>query len=251
MKKVLNLAVSLTVGLFWATMASAVQPQNGFWAIEGELNGQPGRGFQVDVQGDTLIFSYYGYRPDGSATFYLASGKYENNSYTGRLVEYQGGTSIGQAFRNGTESSSPGNFNIRFIDSTKGFLSLPGEETKNISRFTFHDSSVSLNNSTLDGKTYGVGPFSVDSSKFSFTAKDGVFALRREAFFSGTCLFDGKYTVNGSDLESSGTYRCADFSNGTYIAKNVSIDENGLYRATFYKVVAGTDQTIVEYHTGR
>lgn len=250
MSKFLSLGVFATATLLWASTASAVQPQNGFWAIEGELNGQPGRGFQVDVQGDTLIFSYYGYRPDGSATFYLASGKYENNSYTGRLVEYQGGTSIGQAFRNGTESGSPGNFNIRFVDSTKGFLSLPGEETKKISRFTFHDSSVRFNNKELEGETRGIGPFRTDSSKFTFTVKDGIFALRREAFFSGTCLFDGNYTVHGSDLESSGTYRCANFSNGTYTAKNISIDENGLYRATFYKVLAGTDQTIVEYHTG-
>lgn len=231
--------------------ASAVQPQNGFWAIDDELNGQPGRGFQVDTQGDVLVFSYYGYRTDGSATFYLSSGQYENGAYTGTLFEYKGGTPVGQPFRNGTEAGSPGVFNIRFTDSTRGFLTLPGEPRKAISRFTFYDAAPAFANKTFKGSTYGTGSFNEDSTKFSFSVSNGSFSLRRDAFFSGACLFDGTYSTHGLELESSGTYRCADFSEGIYSAKNLSVDANGFYRGVFYKTPAKSTATLVEYHSGK
>lgn len=246
--KILNALAFLTVGA-----ANAAQPQNGFWAIDGELNGQPGRGFQIDVQGETLIFSYYGYRSDGSATFYLSSGKFDvaNSQYDGRLFEYKGGTPIGEAFRSGTEAGSPGPFSLRFIDSNKGFMALPGEPEKPISRFSFNDPSKNFNGKKWRGSTYGVGQFYSDQTDFSFTVTNGTFILRQEAFFFGTCLYEGSYVVRGEEIESQGKYRCSDFSEGSYSATALKIDSGGTYTGVIYNTPNDGKPAYIQHHTAR
>ncbi|GAB2477624.1 hypothetical protein GCM10027082_30990 [Comamonas humi] len=246
--KILAAAALLAAGA-----AHAIQPQNGFWAIDGELNGQPGRGFQIDVQGETLIFSYYGYRSDGSATFYLSSGKYDvnNGQYEGRLFEYKGGTPVGEAFRNGSEAGSPGTFSLKFVDSNKGTLALPGEPVKAISRFSFNDPSSRFNGKVWKGDSFGVGVFYNDQTDFTFALGGGIFNLQQKAFFSGTCLYDGNYVVRGEELEASGKYRCSDFSEGDFSAVRLKVDADGTYTGVIHNVPKDGKPAYTVYHTAR
>lgn len=236
-----------------AAPAIAIQPQSGFWAIDGELNGQPGRGFQIDVQGETLIFSYYGYRPDGSATFYLSSGRYDvaNGKYSGQLLEYKGGTPIGQAFRSGSEAGSPGSFALSFINSNKGYMALPGEELKPISRFTFSDPSAKFNNKQWDGNIYGRGYFYSDKTKFDFVLRDGKFNLTQDSFQSGKCIYSGEYFVKGEELESYGSYKCSDFTEGSYSASQLKVGADGTYTGSIFNMPVDGSPGYTVYHTAR
>lgn len=56
--------------LGYSGVASAFTPANGLWGINAELNGSPGRGFQIEVENETVVLTYYGYRPDGSSAFF-------------------------------------------------------------------------------------------------------------------------------------------------------------------------------------
>ena len=49
-----------------AALAAAFTPAGGLWGFTNELNGQPGRGFQLTVENDVLVYYYYGYDSDGS-----------------------------------------------------------------------------------------------------------------------------------------------------------------------------------------
>ncbi|WP_312834503.1 hypothetical protein [Comamonas sp.] len=237
-----------------AVMAShvfAVQPQNGFWAIDGELTGKPGRGFQIDVQGKTLVFSYYGYRPEGTATFYLSSGPYEDSAYVGKLFEYKNGTVLGEPHKDGAEQGSPGWVFLNFNDATRGTIILPGDNRAfPISRFTFSDPSAKFAGKQFKGSGYRIGTFSDTPTKFDFVLNAGTFNLRRDAFPSDVCNFSGTYTVQGTDIESTGNYQCSDFSTGTYIARNLRVDDNGIYTGAVYKTPAGSKDAYVEYHSG-
>lgn len=240
-------------GLTAAVASFAVQPQNGFWAIDGELTGQPGRGFQIDVQGETLVFSYYGYRNDGSATFYLSSGAYNvaEGKYTGQLYEYKDGTPLGQPFRNGAESGSPGSISLNFINSNKGYMTLPGEGQRAISRFTFSDPSVKFNGKQWDGNIYGRGAFNSDATTFDFSLSNGNLTLTQDSFFSGKCLYTGVYAVKGDEIESNGSYRCSDFSEGSYIAEHLKINADGTYTGVFRNTTADGKSAYTMFHTAR
>jgi len=233
-----------------AVGGQAATPEAGQWAVNGELNGSPGRGFQFDVQNGVLVFTYYGYKPDGSPVFYLASGPFVNGAFEGDLIGYEGGTAIGGAFRDGRPTENMGRMHVSFTSSTQGELTLPGEQRKRVSRFSF-SSVAPLLNRTFDGNTYGGSLFGDDSSTYTYSLKDGALNLVRTAFFAGTCRYTGTYWPAGKSLESSGTYQCADFTSGTYRAERLTVDENGLYTGVFRHLATGTTAEYVEVHNGR
>lgn len=128
------LAVSLISCTGWA---SAFMPQAGTWVISGELNGEPGRGFAMDVQGETLVVQVFAYERNGHPTFYTASGAVKNNVFTSKLGRYSGGRYLGGPLQPGREDSTPGNVTIRFTSGIAGFIQLPGESEVAIQRFEF------------------------------------------------------------------------------------------------------------------
>ena len=81
------LALSCTAG--WA--ARSFTPQAGTWAITEELDGKPGRGLAIDVQGNTFFMQVFGYEQNGDATFDMATGQMDGDSITVPLMQYQGG----------------------------------------------------------------------------------------------------------------------------------------------------------------
>ena len=64
-------AAAATLLVFSVCAVHAVPlPDSGLWGFDAEANGQPGRGFQIDQQqGSLMLFTYMGYRADGSPLF--------------------------------------------------------------------------------------------------------------------------------------------------------------------------------------
>jgi endo-alpha-1,4-polygalactosaminidase (GH114 family) len=233
--------------------AHAAIPQPGLWIVDAEATGKPGRGFQIDLQNRTLVFTYYGYKFGGAPTFFLASGSLSDAGvFESQLMEYQGGTTFGGPRQDAVATNSAGLVSVRFVSPTTGLVTFPGEAEKSISRFSFADTSVRLKSGNFDGQTYGITapPVTSDSTKFTFTVSNGSLTLSRATSNTGTCVYTGAYTLAGTALQSNGTYSCSDASNGTYRAEGLQVDENGLYSGAFYRKKAGTTSEIKEVHAG-
>ncbi|EHL21892.1 hypothetical protein KYG_15750 [Acidovorax sp. NO-1] len=123
--------------LMLSALAHAFVPQSGTWVVSSELNGAPGRGLAIDVQGSTLVMQMYGYESNGNPTFYMAAGTLVNNTITTKLGRYSGGRYLGSGPRSGVENGSPGNVSMRFTSGLTGFITLPGEGEVAIKRFEF------------------------------------------------------------------------------------------------------------------
>ena len=121
----------------FAGSALAFMPQAGIWSISPERNGQPGRGFNLDVQNSTLVMQMYGYEKSGAPTFYLSAGQIADNTYSGQLFQYAGGRYMGGPAQSAHETGSAGTVKMRFVSGIKGYITFPGEEEKEIVRYTF------------------------------------------------------------------------------------------------------------------
>ena len=77
-------------------------PQNGWWWNPLES----GRGFFLEVQGDTLFVAGYFYAADGRATWLVSAGTIAANSYTGRLLQVSGGQSLLGDYKQPTEADA-------------------------------------------------------------------------------------------------------------------------------------------------
>ena len=245
-------------GVSHAQTASVVMPDSGMWSFPAEQTGKPGRGFQLDTQGETLVMSYYGYRADGAATFYLASGKLSSTGFAATLMEYANGTALGKPFQNGVELGSVGNVQITFKDSTHGTIVLPGEQPKEISRFIFNDAST-----TLHDKYFGGFRVAADATAernavtFHFTeARDGRFGLLIVGVGvgvgdGGSCKFTGTYEPRGVSVSASGAYECKPGDSGTFTARDIKVDANGNFSAVFVSTSADGRDTYTDYLIGR
>ncbi|GAB2461939.1 hypothetical protein GCM10027082_11320 [Comamonas humi] len=128
----------LVVGcLLLSGWAQAFVPQSGTWVVTSELNGAPGRGLAIDLQGDVLVMQMYAYEQSGQPTFYMASGPMTDNQVTMALGRYSGGRFLGSGPRSGVEDGSPGNVSLRFTSGVTGFITLPGEGEVAIKRYEF------------------------------------------------------------------------------------------------------------------
>ena len=116
--------------------ARAFTPQAGLWMIPSENNGQPGRGFSLDVQGSTAFLQVFNYAPDGAATFHTAVGQLDAAaSMTVPLLRFKGGRYLGGPARDAMEAGSAGNVTVRFSDGLNGSVQFPGEDEQPIARF--------------------------------------------------------------------------------------------------------------------
>jgi hypothetical protein len=140
-----DLWVTTTGGLYRydASNDNGITPQTGIWAIDAENNGQPGRGFQVETRKGTLVFTYFGYSTDGHGHWYLSAGTLGGGSFSGRMMQYQGGTAVGATFSPAVVNGSAGTVTLSFSSPTTGAINLPGEYVKSISKFAFRGSGSS------------------------------------------------------------------------------------------------------------
>ncbi|CAN7602249.1 hypothetical protein LJR129_004513 [Acidovorax sp. LjRoot129] len=209
----------------------AVLPESGMWAIGAELNGKPGRGIQVDSQGGkTLILTYFGYRPDGTATFMQASGQLQGGkSFTGDLVEFKNGRALAGPVRDGETAGVVGPISVTFESATDGVVSLPGEQPQKLVRFRFEDFHQRLDRS-----------FSVVTFGSLATITPGYMAMKATAdaltiehvFTNQTnkvCTFSGDLVQVGTGFNSAGKRECNfEFSAPRYRIENLQVDEFGM-----------------------
>ena len=140
----------------------AFMPAAGIWGVDSEDNGLPGRGFQIEAENEIMIFTYFGYRPDGSGTFHVASGPIINNTFTSALLNTQGGTSMGGVHQDAAVAGSAGNVTINFTSGKHGFITFPGEPQRAISKrpFGYAEGPDGLLGTWLFTMVVGQTPFS-------------------------------------------------------------------------------------------
>lgn len=133
-------AVSMWVALTTFAMptfaAREFTPQAGMWTIPTENDGKPGRGFSLDVQGNTAFLQVFNYEKNGDATFHTAVGKLDAAaSMTVPLQRFKGGQAFGGTARDAVPDGSPGNITVHFDSGLSGSVQFPGEEAQPIARF--------------------------------------------------------------------------------------------------------------------
>ncbi|MBF5005265.1 hypothetical protein [Diaphorobacter caeni] len=114
LKKWTMAVAMLGMGAGFVGTAQAWGPQTGIWSVTAENSGKPGRGFNIDIQDDTLVMQVYAYERDGTPTFYLTSGKLVDNRYTGKLNKYRGGRFFGSGDLSGLDNGNAGDVRMRF-----------------------------------------------------------------------------------------------------------------------------------------
>lgn len=219
--------------------------ESGMWGFEGEVNGKPGRGIQIDEQGgNVVIATYFGYRTDGSALFLQASGPIVNDEFTGALSEYQNGPSLGGEVKSGELLSVVGNIRIIFSSPTTAKISLPGEEEKVIRRLQFEDSTPRF--AIFNGASTAGDSSIVTPTRFVFRLSGGNFHLTATTYApspQSECIYSGSYSLSGKGIYSQGnatcTYESRPASVFNYKTGLLTVSKSGVYNGDFFQ--EGTD----------
>lgn len=162
---------SVLVFLMLPSLASALDfdPVDGLWIINEENNGKPGRGFQIEIQNEFIVLTFYGYDQTGADAWWLASGSFPagSNQITMALGAYEGGMAFGDSLQDATYLGPEGQVTISFNSGNSGAICLPGEPCKAINKFNFGYSptAVSL------GGAWGGSSTSVRGCKATLDAK--------------------------------------------------------------------------------
>lgn len=110
-----------------SSIASALTPAPGLWWNPNE----GGRGYTIDVQGNVMIVTAYVYSQGGAATWFLASGQYDENAnvFSATLGAYSGGQCFGCAFSS-AHPVAAGTVSIHFTSAETGTMTFPGGSTQ-------------------------------------------------------------------------------------------------------------------------
>jgi hypothetical protein len=109
-------------------------PETGWWwnPLEG------GRGFYVEVQGSTLLFSGYMYSANGQPVWYLSNGQMQSPGvYQGSLLEYAGGQTLTGGYMQPSSTVNLGPMTLQFSDQQNATLTLPSGQQVPLTRFRF------------------------------------------------------------------------------------------------------------------
>ena len=120
--------------LCMTTNAMALTPENGWWWQPLE----PGRGFNIEVQNDTVFLASFVYKDDGSAVWYSGSGNLNaDNTATFDLLEFANGQCIRCSFQTADLLGRADTITLRFLTSSTAELDWSGG-TVSIQRFNFN-----------------------------------------------------------------------------------------------------------------
>ena len=110
-------------------------PENGWWWSSLES----GRGFSLEIKGNTLVMAGYMYGAAGAPIWYLTAGPMTTSStYTGSLQQYAMGQAVGGPYHPPLlVNANVGTITIVFTDSKTGTLTLPDGRQIAITRFAF------------------------------------------------------------------------------------------------------------------
>jgi hypothetical protein len=117
--------------------APAFLPHGGLWVVDAENDGRPGRGFDIEVHGSTLVLTVFAYDGAGNGTFYQAAGPLNGQQFRGSLATFSGGRTFGGAPVSATPAGTAGPVALDFADATHGAVTFPGEPVRAISKFTW------------------------------------------------------------------------------------------------------------------
>ncbi|MPM32977.1 hypothetical protein SDC9_79544 [bioreactor metagenome] len=225
--------------------AMAVLPQAGLWTIGNELNGEPGRGIQLDRQGgQTIVLSYFGYREDGSSMFLQAGGKMKDGkTFTGNLVEYKNGIAVGGTARTAELAKDYGAVTVTFDSSVSGTITLPGEQSATFSRFTYEDLSKRLNGkfpvtyTPLEGRNgeQYKGSLTLTAEEGVLKAEFSIITDPNRPYAATTCTYEGDLVPAGYAFRSAGTRICdGDLKASNFRFEDLHVNEYSELRGRSY-----------------
>jgi hypothetical protein len=126
--------VPITRLRFDDTVKSSRAPESGWWWNADES----GRGFFVEVQGNTLFLAGYMYDAGGNAVWYIASGAVPNQRLNANWMEYANGQTLTGNYQAAQlKNSNVGSARLVFINTTAAVLTLPDGRPLALSRFEF------------------------------------------------------------------------------------------------------------------
>lgn len=114
---------------------NSTQPQTGYWYNPAE----PGRGYTIELQNDTMFLAAYMYDGSGNPVWYASgpSTLIGTSTFEGTLTEFSGGQSLGGSYKAPTGAAAVGMVTIQFTSATTGKLTLPNGTQIPIQRFSF------------------------------------------------------------------------------------------------------------------
>lgn len=118
--------------VFGAGIAS-FQPENGWWWNKTES----GRGFTVEVQGNTLFMGGYMYDDSGNPVWYVSSGNMNSTRYQGQWLQYANGQTLMGPYKFPDPPANAGNVALEFTSRTGAILTFPNGRQITLSRFRF------------------------------------------------------------------------------------------------------------------
>jgi CubicO group peptidase (beta-lactamase class C family) len=122
-----------------------ITPQSGWWWAPSA----PGMGLGIETSGSNAAVGAYLYDTDGSAVWYIAMGALSGSSFSGSMVEYAGGQTLGGSYRANSVNRIAGTMSIAFTSATTGTLTWPGGSVA-IERFNITSGGVSAGSASGD-----------------------------------------------------------------------------------------------------
>ena len=125
----------LSALFMYSANAYTTLPQDGLWSLDSEKSLAIGRAFNIETGNSLTVVTFYNYNATGAPTFYVGAGGISaSNVLSVGLSEPRGGTCLGCAPTTGSLLSSPGTAVFEFTSSTTGFVTLPRETRKAITK---------------------------------------------------------------------------------------------------------------------
>lgn len=214
------------VALMLITSATlAMSPQPGTWIIAEENTGKPGRGFQIDVQGEIMALYFYGYKQNGDPTYYVAAAPLQGNRFIAELGTVSGGQAFGSPPRDAQYEGSAGDVEVIFETGATGTIKLPNEQTKSIQRFYY--GYPSYPEALLGERTI---TYQIDSTSFS-------------EVYNLTQIVPGTANGNGIVVSNNGRKGCEYQERGDFagLVLCVETDFSGKLTDSFLLVSQGND----------
>lgn len=104
----------------FGTGSPPFQPKGWWWNPD-----ENGRGFSIDVQGDTLFMAGFMYDTAGNPVWYISSGKLSSpKSYSGTLLQVSGGQTMSGPYKPPTSFVPVGTVAVEFASTETGVLTL-------------------------------------------------------------------------------------------------------------------------------
>lgn len=245
---------TLLLGLFAAMVYSPIHANDKYKDVWWNP-AMSGMGFNLTQIGSFLFGYWYTFAEDGSPTYFTFGGTVINNALVSPLYRSTG-TSPGPGYDAARVSTVPaGEMRLDFnpTNSNRAVFNYTygtNGGTINLERFSFLDNSATLNG-VFQGVTYGLDIFINEQTTFTITVASGRIKIVRDSFFSGVCQFEGPFTLAGAAINAAGTYRCSDFSEGTFTADRLRVLDEGVYVGTITKQASGTAVSSQEIHFGK